>query len=552
MAPQSSPFHEGEKEIQRRLGVRESIEPWARKVVRPWLPEEHRAFYAQLPFLVAAARDGRERPWVSLLTGSPGFAHAPDRQTLAIGAKPSSGDALADALHTGADIGLLGIELHTRRRNRLNGRILEEGDRGFSLSVGQAFGNCPQYIQEREWQPAPARPRPVSVKHAKLSDAGRTWIERSETFFIGSGYRGTGEDPAFGMDASHRGGPPGFVRVLSDTALEFPDYAGNNHFNTVGNILLDPRVGLLFVDFEDGHLLQLTGRASIDFDSRRNEAAGAQRWIRFEVEEALEHRDVLPLRWVRREEHRELRVVTKQRETDEVTSFLLAACDGRPLPPARPGQYLPIHAEIPGKGRVERTYSLSSAPSADAYRISVKREPHGTMSQHLHDEVLEGHVLRTGEPRGLFVLDDTSPRTVALVSAGIGVTPMLSMLHALAQRPDQTVRFVHGARDGRHHAFADEVTRLATASHIDVHRRYSQPRVEDMLGRDYDSEGRVDAPLLQTLVPLLDSDFYLCGPTAFLADLQSDLERRGVPPERIFTETFGPSGGGGSGVHVLH
>ena len=552
MATQSSPFHEGEKEIQRRLGVRESIEPWARKVVRPWLPEEHRTFYAQLPFLVVAARDGQDRPWVSLLTGPPGFAHAPDPRTLAIGAKPSEGDALADALHAGADVGLLGIELHTRRRNRLNGRILEEADRGFSLSVGQAFGNCPQYIQEREWQQAPTQPTPTSMKHANLSNSARQWVERSETFFIGSGYRGAGEDPAFGMDASHRGGPAGFVRVLSDTTLEFPDYAGNNHFNTVGNILLDPRVGLLFVDFENGHLLQLTGHASIDFDSRRNEAAGAQRWIRFEIEEAVEHRGVLPLRLVRREQRLALRVVAKRRETQDVTSFVLAACDGRPLPMARPGQYLPIHADIPGKGRVERTYSLSGAPSAETYRISVKREPNGTMSQHLHDEVLDGNVLRTGEPRGLFVLDEKSPRTVALVSAGIGVTPTMSMLHALAQQPGRPVRFVHGARDGRHHPFADEVARLAAASHIDVHRRYSRPRSEDHLGRDYDSEGRVDATLLETLVPLLDCDFYLCGPTAFLADLQSDLERRGVPPERIFSETFGPSGSGGSGVHVLH
>ncbi|MCZ6784180.1 MAG: pyridoxamine 5'-phosphate oxidase family protein, partial [Proteobacteria bacterium] len=118
-----SPFHEGEQLVQTRLGVRDEIEPWARKVVRPFLTEQHREFYAELPFLVAAARDGRGRPWVTLLAGEPGFARSDDPTTLTIAALPAAGDALADAMTEGSDIGFLGIELAERRRNRVNGRV---------------------------------------------------------------------------------------------------------------------------------------------------------------------------------------------------------------------------------------------------------------------------------------------------------------------------------------------------------------------------------------------------------------------------------------------
>ncbi len=139
-----SPFHPGEQEVQERLGVRD-IEEWARKEVRDYLPEEHRAFHTALPFLVVAARDDGGRPWVTLLTGPEDFVTSPDDRSLVIDGKPVRGDALEEALVAGADIGILGIELSTRRRNRLNGRILDNGDSGVvACGVEQAYGNCPQ------------------------------------------------------------------------------------------------------------------------------------------------------------------------------------------------------------------------------------------------------------------------------------------------------------------------------------------------------------------------------------------------------------------------
>ncbi len=143
MAAESSPFHAGEQQVQERLGVRDEIEPWARKVVRGHLPDEHRRFYARLPFVVAAARDGRGRPWATLLVGEPGFVRSPDPRTLAIEARPAAGDALEGAFASGVDVGFLGICLATRRRNRVNGRVSAAGAEGFEVAVDQTFGNCP-------------------------------------------------------------------------------------------------------------------------------------------------------------------------------------------------------------------------------------------------------------------------------------------------------------------------------------------------------------------------------------------------------------------------
>ncbi len=144
MAPESSPFHTGEQQVQERLGVRDAIEPWARQVIRGHLPEEHRRFYARLPFVVAAARDVRGRPWATLLTGEPGFIRSPDETRLAIDSRPVVGDAVEESLVIGAYVGFLGIELATRRRNRVNGRISAERTAGFDVTVEQTLGNCQQ------------------------------------------------------------------------------------------------------------------------------------------------------------------------------------------------------------------------------------------------------------------------------------------------------------------------------------------------------------------------------------------------------------------------
>ena len=155
-----SPFHAGEQAIQDRLGVRDRIEPLGRRVIRDHMPDQHRAFFAQLPWLIIGAVDAGGRPWASVLTGAPGFLQAPDPRLLSVRAQPVPGDPLGPALTEGTAIGGLGIEPHTRRRNRINGTITARRADSFDIRVDQSFGNCPQYIQARQYGPAAGRPGP--------------------------------------------------------------------------------------------------------------------------------------------------------------------------------------------------------------------------------------------------------------------------------------------------------------------------------------------------------------------------------------------------------
>lgn len=530
----TSPFHPGEQAAQERLGVRETVEPFARQVIRSFMPEQHREFYRQLPFMVAAARDADGRPWATLLAGEPGFINSPDPRSLDIRTTLPTGDALNASLISGADLGLLGIEFASRRRNRVNGRISAVDQGGLRLAVDQSFGNCPQYIHPRKWTPAPAERQPRVHHHRQLNTVLREWIQQADTFFIASGYR-DGQASSFGMDASHRGGEPGFVQVLDDHRLVWPDYAGNNYFNTLGNLLVDARVGMLFVDFVGGHMLQLTGRASIHWSPT------AQRRVTVDIEAMVELRDVLPIRWqTSGQAVRSLRLVEKRKESADVSSFLLAARDGGQLTAFQPGQHLPLELAIPGQQtRVSRSYSLSAPPDGRHYRISVKRDPHGLVSRFLHDTLKEGDLLSARTPAGDFSLR-AGTRPVVLISAGVGVTPMMSMLGALARDGDsREIWFIHQVRDGEHHPFADAVRELvAHRPGLHSHVSYSRPGPADRQGENFHHRGRIDGDLLAQLLPSLDADFYLCGPPAFAAKLQHDLEARGVSAGQIASENF--------------
>ncbi|MEE4281293.1 MAG: pyridoxamine 5'-phosphate oxidase family protein, partial [Pseudomonadales bacterium] len=281
----ASPFHKGEQRVQTAMGVRERIESWAHQVVRDHMPEQHREFYTALPFIVVAARDVQGRPWISLLGDKPGFVSSPNPRQLQIKNTLTPGDALAEAISAGAQVGLLGIEFASARRNRMNGYVSEKDTDSIIVRVGQAFGNCPQYIHHRQWYLPTQRSHPTSTNNDVLSSDQMQMIAAASTFFIASGFAGNNEDPASGMDASHRGGEAGFVSVSDDQTLVWPDFSGNNHFNTVGNLVEDPRVGMTFVDFGSGRVLQVSGRAEIDWDSSAVTAIlGAHRLIKVSLD----------------------------------------------------------------------------------------------------------------------------------------------------------------------------------------------------------------------------------------------------------------------------
>ncbi len=279
------PFNADEQAAQALAGYRMGRAP-----IRHVLPEQHREFFPLLPYLFTATSDAQGWPMGTVLTGAPGFVTSPDPTTLRIDAAPCEGDPAAPGFAAGAEIGLLGIDLSTRRRNRANGRIVAR-DEGFTVRIAQSFGNCPQYIQTRKVVGRDRKAGPVETL-AGLDDEARDLIESVDTFFVAS--RGRAElGPEGGLDMSHRGGRPGFVGARGDT-LVIPDFRGNRFFNTLGNLLGDPRAGLLFVNFDTGEVLQLQGTVTIDWHPGGIGPAGTERLWRVQVERAWRTRSAFP------------------------------------------------------------------------------------------------------------------------------------------------------------------------------------------------------------------------------------------------------------------
>ncbi len=570
---EGSPFHPGEQSVQDRLGVRERIEALGRRVIRGEMPEQHRLFFAQLPFLVLGVRGLDGWPCATLVAGAPGFAQATSATGLEVEALPHPDDPAAPGVALGAAVGLLGIELPTRRRNRLNGRVDAVTPTGFRIVVDQSFGNCPQYIQVRNFKAAPPRDAAIHGPVARLpglDDAARDLISRADTFFIASAPPSqASDDPTGGVDVSHRGGKPGFVRIEGDV-LTAPDFVGNFLFNTLGNLTLDPRAGLVFPDFETGDLLHLSVTAQIIWDGPEVEAyAGAERLLRMTVTSMTRVPASLPLRMVgrpgfspfleetgpwtatnssdwRAREYKALRITRVLEETPSVRSLWLERADGGVLAPFHAGQFLTVRLPIGPKG-VVRAYTLSDAPDGRAYRLSVKRQ--GRASAWLHAARV-GDIIEALPPNGRFGLDPQSSRPIIMVSAGIGVTPMISMLNSLladdanSQRP---IWFFHGSRSRLEHAFAKPLAALA-ARHANIRlvSAYSAPVDGDLA--DGALAGRIDADLVRRLLPSGDYDVYLCGPPAFMESLSEGLVAWGIAPERIKGEAFGPAARGAIGA----
>lgn len=300
-----SPFHQGEQALQSRTGKRETMENYGRRAIRSFMPEQHQAFYSQLPFIVVGSVDNHDWPWASIVTGRPGFISASSATLLNIDGAINPSDPLANNIQCrNAPLGLLGIELNTRRRNRVNGRVLNTFESRIELGVDQTFGNCPKYIQQRniEFIREPIPPSSeITTQQVQpfvdISDELATIIAQSDTFFVSS-FVQTNERPEIeGVDISHRGGRAGFVKVTGNN-LTIPDYAGNFHFNTLGNFLLNPKAGLVFVDFSKGDVYMLTGTVEIiwDLDEELAAFSGAERGWRFTLDHGIALIDSLPFR----------------------------------------------------------------------------------------------------------------------------------------------------------------------------------------------------------------------------------------------------------------
>lgn len=242
---------------------------------------------------------------------------------------------------------------------------------------------------------------------------------------------------------------------------------------------------------------------------------------------------------------REFRIEAKVRESDVITSFVLRPIDGLPVVLHKPGQYLTFRIPIDGLGPQKRNYSISSSPNGETYRISVKREPLGLVSNFLHDVAIEGSILQVAPPTGDFYLADDPQRPIVLLSGGVGLTPMVSMFESIAGSDTKvSVHYVHAAQNGRVHAMGDHIRNLsADKPNLSAAVFYRDPHETDLKGEHYDHEGYVTVDWLALNTPIDDADFYLCGPKPFLAAFVNGLADAGVAADRIHYEFFGPADG---------
>jgi uncharacterized protein len=285
-------FHEGELAVQEQAGVLTAAERTGRMVRRTIAPARW-SFLTERRFAVLAAQTTNGAVWASIVTGPPGFlAIEDDGAALHVRANVGPADPLASALVEGARVALVAIDFEARQRFRVNGHIVSIVN-GLRLGVDEAYRNCPKYIQSYIPR-ADVRGQQTEPRSGTQLDLAQTaWISRADTFFLGTVH------PTVGADASHRGGAPGFVRVLNPTELAWGDYSGNTLFNSLGNAAVEPAAGLLFIDFETGSTLQLTGRLTIDWSrAAAAEIPGAERVLRFAIGRVLQTDAAIPLRWI--------------------------------------------------------------------------------------------------------------------------------------------------------------------------------------------------------------------------------------------------------------
>lgn len=240
---------------------------------------------------------------------------------------------------------------------------------------------------------------------------------------------------------------------------------------------------------------------------------------------------------------RNFRITEKRQESTIITSFILHPEDGAPVMQHQAGQYLTFWLEIPGHPPLKRNYSISSGPNGEYYRISVKREPHGVASNWLHQHAEPGTRLKVAPPAGEFFLPDHPERPVVLLSGGVGLTPMISMMETLSSRhPEAEVHYIHGTQDGSTHAMKEAVHAAVRANrNFSSSIFYLQPRAEDRVGVDYDHTGLITPEWLEARTPIATADYYLCGPRPFLKAFVAGLSLAGVPSSRIHYEFFGPA-----------
>lgn len=556
-----SPFHQGELTVQ-KLAQESDITQRNGGVISNKILPGAMPFIGQQNMLVVSSLDNQGNVWVSILMGKTGFISAPDTTSLLLDTTQIISqrfDPLWKNIETNPKVGLLAIELSTRRRYRVNGSIRAMNDTHFSIAVEQAYPNCPKYIQRRNLNITDTMTRqnlPQSLKGSALTIEHIELIKNADSLFVGSASYtanektrtddnsiNTANEPS--CDASHRGGLPGFVEIIDGKRLRIPDYQGNSLFNTLGNIQTYPKAGVVFIDFERGYLLQVSGAAKILWNQTdpHNKTGGTQRFWELTVEVWQQSKLPTELSWdffdysphnpketpveIQPVENLSLKVSRIGQKSETIKQYRLVADDGGILPAFEPGSHLPISVTLPDGQKIERYYSiLSSHHDNRYYEIAVQREEQGRGgSKFIHQHFTTNTLITAKPPRNEFPLSPIRKHTI-LIAGGIGITPILSMLRALVEN-HASFEIHYTARTQADLAFSEEVTSLAGEK-----------------AQVYFSKGKKAKRLdLESVMKQRDSDthIFLCGPVRMIEAVRDLGDTLNYDPGQIHFESFGAS-----------
>ncbi|GBG30957.1 NADH-cytochrome b5 reductase 2-A [Hondaea fermentalgiana] len=597
-------WHAGEVRVQEKVfgaaraaELRRSYDGFVREA----MPEEHQVFFEEAPWLVVGSLDPNGHPRASVVHLRDPSERQEDGKLFSTDDKQGETFSLAenailadDPIATNlqqqeAKIGILGIQLHTRRRNRVNGTVTAQRDGRIHLRVMQSFGNCPKYIQTRRWVDA-SRDDTAAVKErlfqssanadsasspdrqGGIDEEALNLVRKADTFFIASG------NHTNGVDVSHRGGPPGFVSIVDTKTLRFPDYQGNGFFNTLGNITVDPRVGLIFIDFEHGTLAQFQGEAEISFE-RDPTLPGSQRvvTVRISSVRVFPHAlaivapeppgmsPFLPSNASTAAAAHPVRVMRVMQQTPDTSTFYFAS--SRPVL-YTPGQYGTFVVDMRGLASdeaseqeedkiVHRCWTLSSTPPRNSageskFAITVKHQPNGRVSPLLHDmSVLPRLRFSLAGVDGNFSVpepreEDASSGqcTTVFAAAGSGVTPVMSNVRRMATSGQTAVVFL-SAKQAEEVIFMRELSAIASSR---IHIHINLTRVADSAGVPDGAPpklvfhaGRISSEVVALGLQGHEkvSGLFACGPAPFVDAFQSAYTTSEAPkPAEIVTESF--------------
>jgi ferredoxin-NADP reductase len=538
-------FHQGELTVQ-ALANEADIAQRNGSVVSQHILKGALPFIAQQHMAIVSSTDENEQIWTSALFGEPGFISAPSDQKVLINPQKmikQSADPLWRNIVTNSQVGLLIIELSTRRRFRVNGTMLLLEDGQFEVTVAQAYPNCPKYIQRRQPTLSPdalTYNTPQPILGDMLTDIQLELISSSDSFFVGSGVNNHHND------SSYRGGAPGFVNIINNQQLLIPDYKGNSMFNTLGNIQSNPKAGLTFIDFKQHKLLQLTGNAKILWHQidDNNDTGGTKRYWQFDIKHWQETKLPSGLHWMffdysphnpkanvnaKAENINDLvlKVSAIEQKSKNIKLFKLTSANDAILPAFEPGAHLPIELSLPENNKALRHYSIiSSSHDNRFYDIAVQQELHGAGgSNYIHEQLRIGQQIKAKAPVNDFSL--TSPgKHHILIAGGIGITPILSMLKQLVENKE-SFELHYSIKQSTDAAFVEEINNLSGNNA----RFYFTQEIQAT---------RIDLPIILA-TERKSSHVYICGPITMIQAVKDQATKNTWQPDHIHFESFGHS-----------